>query len=1284
MQRSVKVKIKFHDPEHLKALWFTHRRFHEGVRYYQELLLAMRGEDVHLRNTETGEPQLLSASHWRQKLFDYIEKARYANGAKGKLSSSELDKAEKFFKNFYQALMDQNHEDYEAEPKGKLAILTNSESKAGQGESDGGRPGRALMAMRKIFSERNDLAKKYGITNPSKIDKKQYASLITKLRKDHKNDLDLQDLLSKDETEIQKRREKQKKGKIIAELQEVGILRIIPAYIESISGKIIDGIAPFEYGMWGIAVATLRSWNTWNENTQKNREDLQKKLKDIETYIFDENKFPKKILEILQQYEVEQTEFYRKTQQLTKKAFRITRPMLRKWEELRNDWLKPQNGTEQKRIECISIWQRKNKSYGDVNLFRHLAKEQNTIVWRDSEKYLLQWARCNLYRDQLDLRPGYAHLSLSDAIYHPIWINNEFAESRGHVGSGSNKPGYFLSCREGKWVLECKLLAEANNGIEVIDAKAEILPSEQWMQFSNSRESGFHFTDSATLASFSATPKGAKLMYSRRQLEKMSRTKKDLANLNINEIPAAYFNCSWEIEPLQPDNVQRGFQKSGGSDGYYIGWFDNAKEARNVFKSSSSKGGVVENRNKKRQDIFRILAVDMGLRTFAACSIFSVRDLDIKVPDKKFHFAIKNLESHQNVYHAIHERSFLLPLPGEHVSRLMEVARRAYLGKKKSLGIDKEALEQAVTNGKIWIFPAWESAPTTRQMRQKINAMRILRRLQREKTSDDRKEALEDYIRRYQQAEFGWPFPHVNAEELRNRLSKFYSADEREWEKVLNAETELASQELKPLFTSWRKAFRKKRFIKIIHADRKKGEKQIKLGFAGNSIWNIEDLQETRKLMSAWHNRAERKGDQKNLEKYTHFATDLLEHIQNLKDNRVKEGAHALIMAALGYEYVAIDNSGAVLISDGSNKKAVAQKEIAELLKQGKRPKFWQTGLGNPAIHRGTWIKVYSPCDLIVFEDLSRFKFSSDRPRQENSMLMKWAHRAIPKETKMQGELYGLGVATVRAEFSSKFHARTLAPGIRGDFFRGVEIQTLKNELEFLSSKYESDDEIFLNASYQLRNFRRFFKSKELIKIFSARSEKTKEYLLPYDGGEYFVTLDANKNLVYLNADLNAAQSLARRFLTRYTEPVRIGGYWHKERSEFIVELRGSGNKNNRVANALGYGVLKFKAGSLEQGYFETEWVTKSETEWLKEYAKLLKKSDQKTDELSGSDQTQEETELETEEEKEKLDEKYIFFRDQSGILMDKNIWFSRKKFWTEVQEKIAKKFTIDDNLIMR
>jgi hypothetical protein len=122
---------------------------------------------------------------------------------------------------------------------------------------------------------------------------------------------------------------------------------------------------------------------------------------------------------------------------------------------------------------------------------------------------------------------------------------------------------------------------------------------------------------------------------------------------------------------------------------------------------------------------------------------------------------------------------------------------------------------------------------------------------------------------------------------------------------------------------------------------------------------------------------------------------------------------------------------------------------------------------------------------------------------------MRWAHRAIPAEVTMQGALYGLEVIETSAAFSSRYHARTLTPGVR--------CKTLA-----------ADD---LNDEWLRQDLQEVG-----IDLASCRQGD----LVPVAGGNTFACLKQGGGLLRVNADINAAQNLQRRFWTRHGDAFRL------------------------------------------------------------------------------------------------------------------------------------------------
>ena len=339
----------------------------------------------------------------------------------------------------------------------------------------------------------------------------------------------------------------------------------------------------------------------------------------------------------------------------------------------------------------------------------------------------------------------------------------------------------------------------------------------------------------------------------------------------------------------------------------------------------------------------------------------------------------------------------------------------------------------------------------------------------------------------------------------------------------------------------------------------------------GKSYWAISYLEELRKLLMSWsslsYNISEE--NRKMSLRYGVTATRLLEHINNLKDDRIKSGADALIQAALGYVY---DNQNLC------------------------------------------WIKKYESCHVIIFEDLSRYNFKLDRPKAENSKLMKWSHRALVEEVTRQADIYGISVYdSTDAAYTSKFHYFTGAPGIRCDR---------------LGKDAFSSDGILKEYVYD--------KLPERLKRISNQLKIGD--LVPSEIGSVFVTLNEDHHITMLNADMNAACNLQERFWHRHTHLMRVS----TENVGGCLRIKGtdaeSGGKRVRgkFINEFGTANVILKKADTE-GHFN-----------------IVKKE-------RGSEHPYVGREL-----------VYNLFRDQSGLFFDKNEWIGTKEFWNTVQDRLT------------
>lgn len=235
----------------------------------------------------------------------------------------------------------------------------------------------------------------------------------------------------------------------------------------------------------------------------------------------------------------------------------------------------------------------------------------------------------------------------------------------------------------------------------------------------------------------------------------------------------------------------------------------------------------------------------------------------------------------------------------------------------------------------------------------------------------------------------------------------------------------------------------------------------------GKSMWAVEHLERVRRLLVAWHQHHYPKREapsERDWRMGKPVVSGLLDHIDGLKDDRTKTLADLIVQAARGIVY-----------------------------------------------EGGGWKKKHAPVDLIVLEDLSRYRFHRDRPRRENTQLMRWSHRAVNDAVRMQAALYGIAVADTSTAFSSRMDAVTGAPGIRC-------YRLSKSELEHTPG--------WLGRAMDAVGIRR-----DGLNVGD---------FIPVEGGDLFVSPRGPDGVRVQHADLNAAENVGRRYLVGHGRAFRL------------------------------------------------------------------------------------------------------------------------------------------------
>jgi hypothetical protein len=170
---------------------------------------------------------------------------------------------------------------------------------------------------------------------------------------------------------------------------------------------------------------------------------------------------------------------------------------------------------------------------------------------------------------------------------------------------------------------------------------------------------------------------------------------------------------------------------------------------------------------------------------------------------------------------------------------------------------------------------------------------------------------------------------------------------------------------------------------------------------------------------------------------------------------------------------------------------------------------------------------------------------------------------------------------------------------------------------------------------------------------------------VPWQGGDFFASLSEQGKLAIIHADINAAQNLQRRFWTRFADTFRVS----------VKQISGDGdrwmpqNSGERLKGGLGLmtnsdGMVIFEKDG--DGYRAVKIVGK----------KLKVDTVEDTDGLDEFNEKLMESEVDLENEQAKG--KAVFFRDASGIILNKDRFYMSKSnsepyngFWNRVYNAI-------------
>jgi len=1070
-----------------RDLFTTHCAVNKAVEYYEQHLLKMRGQGYHIE-----DDTFVSEETTGSQLESLIKAACQSNGRNSPLPGDEIEEIKTLLRKLYEYIVPSSigAKGDAQQANAFISPLTDPHSRAFIDIFDKvSAPPSWLAGIRE--GDQSAYIEACGwLKSPEGKDRLcATGSPPNWVRKVRKGDTDWPVSFLKDYEK--KLEDIQGVPVIIKSLRDKKVLPLFDPYLApKITGS-RAALTPWDRLAFRLAVAHLLSWESW---CRKTKEEHERRKLDVDRFRQRYLSRPElqRSIEILRCYEYERHKELATLGLAPVKPFLITRRMIRNWPDLRERLRKSKDKSQEALLKILSDQQTKLMGkFGDPHLYSFLIRPENHHVWEKDADVVSLVTHYNTLQRIFERTRSEAIMTLPDSLEHPRSVQWEPA-------GGSNLKNYRLTVEDNTIYASLPVLQAQGEVFAESTLKIKLAPSEQFKSMvidTNGKQTHLTFS-SQTGELFTGILNSADLLFDCDFFRHHN-----MEAVISGTIGPAYLKVVIDITPKYPAGWDR---KRPHSLMHFTTARGNEKYAANVTPG------------------LRVLSVDMGLGTFAACSVFELRDSE---PNKKLAFPVCH------GLWAVHERSFLLTMPGEVPDKRSEEWRR---GRSDEL----RKLRSMLSHYKQY-YPLKAAADPD----------------QRLSIIDSLLGGVED------RPELAF------SREILSSLKAHAGLSAPEWEQRVAGAIKHFRENFGIFVKNWRSANKPRTPGKMM----------------GKSMWAIDYLTRVRSFLVSWSLSGMESNEIRRLDRARMgvYAGGLLRHLDGIKNDRLKTGADLIIQAARG-----------------------------------------AFGKGNPS---------FSPCHAVLFEDLSRYRMKTDRPRRENSQLMRWAHRSIPSEVKMQGEIYGIHTCETEPAFSSRYHAATQVPGIR--------CHTLTKE--------------------DMGNI-------ELRKIIETENPEIQwgrlrpGSIVPISGGDLFVCLNASHGLITIHADINAAQNLQRRFWTRHAEAYRIPCRRLLINGEERWVPKSMGK---RIMGSLkGYGWLvptDHQSGSCR-------WENITRKEWLKLGGSVKETDGESTDDLNLEDV--EEWLLED------SGEVVVFFRDPSSVLFPKDLWYPSKAFWGSVKRRTVSK----------
>lgn len=809
------------------------------------------------------------------------------------------------------------------------------------------------------------------------------------------------------------------------------------------------------------AARKVRMWHTWMKRQESERRKVERTLADVR-------------IEGVARAWLDNYCEERGSAMGALDGYVIRRAAIGGWTEIWREWNARKAATAEDRIRIArELQEGVVEKFGDIQLFEALAADEAKVVWVDGPDTLRDYVEMS-WAEQKKRHYKVPAYRPPDPFFHPIYC--DYGKSRWDVE--------YLDHRETRTVRRIRL--QTWDGRRLADQEF------RWLSKRMGRELVGSTTGTAAprVTRFGRAVAGTEEVFTEGLFEKKDWS----ARLQADREVLRRLGEKWPTkkpESIPVEELRR------------IPWFVTFSaelkkaETRTERETRGDKGrGTLAQLSYARRAGLRLLAVDLGLRVGASCTVWETMTGEqfrkeckewgvTPPPENEIGFTARK-DGKQKFYRRIGpdmlegkphpapwarlERQFAIRLDGERGARRLTKEEAEELQKEFPL------LEGKLRKGDA----AEDMGRVFDEARRKLRWHGVTAKLayylrHEEERAGTLEKQLEQWRRRCKhdaELRVRWleHFPEHGEHLAKERTQKGELGPVVE---ILRADSQLRKKLADVFEAEWHRenlVWRARlRMLRRIALPRKSAGKQRIRKMGGISLDRISNVTALYELTRAYKNQPRPDDPKANIPREAEgdgFGRRLLMARDQLRENRVKQLASRIVEAALGLGRE----------PKPGEKRAAARSEDQR----------------------------HAPCHLVVIEKLDSYRTKETQTRRENRTLMQWAKGQIKKYLEDECELDGLRLCEVLPGYTSQFDFRTGKAGRRCRRVTAKEMGSV-----WWGKRLESADGVEKQYLERVEQ--------------GLKADPAQSWLVPHRGGPIFAPIDGDGPI---DADLNASANI--------------------------------------------------------------------------------------------------------------------------------------------------------------